>query len=82
MASMRSLQSLRLTHCTLASASGLAYVAFLSDLHTLEFGLRVPSAEAWIQQGLEPWLTHLCKLKQVNAVSHCLAFFGFGSNVR
>ncbi len=62
---MRSLQSLRLTHCTLASSAGLAYVAFLSDLHTLECGLKLPSAEAWSQQGLQPWLPHLCKLKQV-----------------
>lgn len=62
---MRSLQALRLTHCTLASSSGLAYVAFLSQLTSLECGLRVPSAEAWGQQGLDPWLVHLCKLKQV-----------------
>jgi hypothetical protein len=62
---MRSLQSLRLTHCTLASASGLVFVSFLASLHTLEFGLRVSSADTWLEQGLDPWLSHLCKLQQV-----------------
>lgn len=69
---MRSLQALRLTHCTLASSSGLAYVAFLSHLHTLECGLRAASGEAWLAQGLEPWLAHLCKLKQVQQGFCCV----------
>eukprot|EP00775_Hariotina_reticulata_P003481 gene3481-3751_t len=68
MTSLRSLQVLNLSLCTLAAPAGLAYLSFLPKLHTVIFGIQAAAADSWEQQGLLPLLPHLSKLQQVSHV--------------